>query len=283
MIDALVRRARWLLPPLIVALLLPLASPWLHGRGGRIAWLLDLAVHWQWLYAIAVVPVVMLCGWHDRRWWPLGLLALLPWWTAPPRLPTTTETAQLAPFRLISANVHLHTASPERLIAWTDAAPADVLVLLEVSPTYARALAEWSDYPHRVVAPGSDPFGIAVLSRHPFASQAILHDPRGIASIDVAIDTPQGCVALRALHPMPPISPGENVRRDLALAAALAAADRPEVPSVIAGDFNATPWSSGFAPFTAAGWRRATGLAPTWSVRGGGVIGIPIDHIVASR
>ena len=283
MIDALVRRARWLLPLLIAALLLPLASPWLHGRGGRIAWLLDLAVHWQWLYAIALVPVAMLCGWRDRRWWPLGLLALLPWWTAPPRWPTPTDASSLAPFRVISANVHLQTTSPERLIAWADDAPVDVLVLLEVSPIYAQALADWPTYPHRVVVPGNDPFGVAVLSRHPFATQAILRDVRGIASIDVAIDTPQGCVALRAVHPMPPISPEEKQARDRFLASTLAAMSERAPPSLIAGDVNATPWSSAFAPFAAASWRRSTLLAPTWPVRGLGVFGIPIDQVLASR
>lgn len=282
MIDALVRRARWLLPLLIVALLLPLASPWLHGRGGRIAWLLDLAVHWQGLYALILLPVVLLCGWRDRRFLPVGLLVLLPWWTAGSRLPPTTETSRHASFQVISANVHLRTMSPERLIAWTRESPADVLVLIEVSPAYARALAGWPDYPHRVVEPGDDPFGIAVLSRHPFASQAILRDARGIASIDVDLDTPNGCVALRAMHPMPPISPEDKVTRDRFLAASVDALAARGRPALVAGDFNATPWSSGFVRVMAAGWQRATGLAPTWPTRGQGVVGIAIDHIVAS-
>jgi endonuclease/exonuclease/phosphatase (EEP) superfamily protein YafD len=283
MIDALVRRARWLLPLLIAALLLPWASPWLHGHGGRIAWLLDLAVHWQWLYATALVPVVMLCGWRDRRFLALAPLALLPWWSAASRLPVAEDATALTPFRVISANVHLRTTSPGRLIAWTQDAPTDVLVLLEVSPPYARALADWSDYPHRVVEAQADPFGIAVLSRYPFATHAILHDVRGIASIDVAIDTPQGCVALRAVHPMPPISPDEKQTRDLLLASSVAALREHDDPSLIVGDFNATPWSSAFASFASASWRRTTSLMPTWPLFGRGLIGIPIDHVLASR
>ena len=283
MIDALVRRARWLLPLLVAALLLPWASPWLHGRGGRIAWMLDLAVHWQWLHALVLVPVVLLCGWRDRRWWPLAALAALPLWTAAPRLPTATDPRAAAPFRVASANVHLRTPTPARLIAWIEAAPVDALVLLEVTPRYARALADWPDYPHRVVEPGEDPFGIAVLSRHPFAAARVLRDGRGIAAIEVEIAAPQGCVALRAIHPMPPISPGEQRARDRFLAAVAEAMAGRDRPSLIVGDFNATPWSPGFAAFAAAGWRRATGLAPTWPVGGAGVIGIPIDHVVASR
>lgn len=279
MIDPLIRRARGLLPLLIAALLLPLASPWLQGRGGRIAWLLDLAVHWQWLYALALVPVVLLCGWRDRRWWLLAVFAALPLWTAAPRLPTSTETQ--APFRVASANVHVRTSSPERLIAWIASAPVDVLVVLEVSPRYARALADWPDYPHRVIEPGEDPFGIAVLSRHPFAATRVSHDERGIASVEVDLETPQGCVVLRAVHPMPPISPDEKVARDRFLAASVDALRERGLPALIVGDFNATPWSPGFAALSAAGWQRASGLEPTWPARGHGVVGIPIDHIVA--
>lgn len=281
MIDALVRRARGLLPLLVVALLLPLASPWLQGRGGHIAWLLDLVVHWQWLYTLALVPVVLLCGWRDRRWWWLTVLAALPLWTATSRLPPATGTQAQAPLRVASANVHLRTSSPESLIAWIASAPVDVLVLLEVSPRYARALADWPDYPHRVVEPGEDPFGIAVLSRHPFAATRLLRGSRGIASFEVDLETAQGCVVLRAVHPMPPISPEEKTARDHFLVAIAEALRDRGLPSLIVGDINATPWSPGFAALSAAGWQRATGLTPTWPSRGQGVVGIPIDHILA--
>lgn len=283
MLDALIRRARWLLPMLIVALLLPLASPWLHGQGGRLAWLLDLAVHWQGLYALALVPVVILVGWRDRRWWSLGLLALLPWWTAAPRLAVVDAMPNAVPFTLVSANVHFATTSPAALQDWLRQAPADVLVLLEVSPVYAAALAAWPDYPQRVIEAADNPFGIAVLSRHPFVEAQVIRDARGIASIAVAIDTPQGCVALRAVHPMPPISPDDKAARDRFLATAAAAMAAGDRPALIAGDFNATPWSSAFAALTATGWQRASGLAPTWPVWGQGVIGIPIDQVFASR
>jgi endonuclease/exonuclease/phosphatase (EEP) superfamily protein YafD len=282
-IDALIRRARWLLPLLVVALLLPLASPWLHGQGGSWAWLLDLAVHWQGLYAAAWVPVVILVGWRDRRGWMLGLLALLPWWTAAPRLTTADAMADAARFTVVSANVHFDTTSPAALQDWLRQAPADVLVLLEVSPAYAAALAAWPDYPQRVIEAADNPFGIAVLSRHPFAESQVVRDARGIASIAVAIDTPQGCVALRAVHPMPPISPDDKATRDRFLAATAAALAAGGWPSLMAGDFNATPWSSAFAALTATGWQRAAGLAPTWPVAGRGAIGIPIDQVVVSR
>lgn len=49
---------------------------------------------------------------------------------------------------------------------------------------------------------------------------------------------------------------------------------------LLAGDLSATPWSSALIGTERAGLSRATGLSPTWSSRH---IGIPIDHVLASR
>jgi endonuclease/exonuclease/phosphatase (EEP) superfamily protein YafD len=51
----------------------------------------------------------------------------------------------------------------------------------------------------------------------------------------------------------------------------------------VVGDLNATPWSSAFAGLAECGLRRAGSLRPTWPSLGGGWIGIPIDHVLASR
>jgi endonuclease/exonuclease/phosphatase (EEP) superfamily protein YafD len=56
----------------------------------------------------------------------------------------------------------------------------------------------------------------------------------------------------------------------------------PLVGTVLAGDFNATPWCAGFAPLLAAGFehgRRGQGLQASWPVALG-AWGIPIDHVL---
>jgi endonuclease/exonuclease/phosphatase (EEP) superfamily protein YafD len=50
------------------------------------------------------------------------------------------------------------------------------------------------------------------------------------------------------------------------------------MPLIVAGDLNATPWSSAFAVAARHGLDRASGLAPTWPRRH---VGIPIDHVLA--
>ena len=58
---------------------------------------------------------------------------------------------------------------------------------------------------------------------------------------------------------------------------------RSRLPTVVAGDLNATPWSPAFNELDDLGLRRATGLAPTWPSALHGISGIPIDHVPASR
>jgi hypothetical protein len=55
------------------------------------------------------------------------------------------------------------------------------------------------------------------------------------------------------------------------------------LPTVVAGDLNATPWSPAFNELDDLGLRRATGLAPTWPSALHGISGIPVDHVPASR
>jgi endonuclease/exonuclease/phosphatase (EEP) superfamily protein YafD len=54
------------------------------------------------------------------------------------------------------------------------------------------------------------------------------------------------------------------------------------LPVVMAGDFNATPWSAGWSVVQQAGLSRATPLRPTWPAHAGIPALIPIDHIAAS-
>jgi endonuclease/exonuclease/phosphatase (EEP) superfamily protein YafD len=53
-------------------------------------------------------------------------------------------------------------------------------------------------------------------------------------------------------------------------------------PTVLAGDFNATPWSSAFSGLAEQGLHRATGLTASWPAQMKGIFGIPIDHVMVT-
>jgi endonuclease/exonuclease/phosphatase (EEP) superfamily protein YafD len=268
---------RWLLWPCGFGLALPLLNRLQPPTPGTIGWLFDLAAHWQWAYATLWFALCLLCARRGRRWLLLAPLAVLPLFTAAPMLPVAEDDG--AALVVAAANVNVANRDPAPLAAWLRAQPVDVVMLTELTPGYAdalsRALADL--YPHRAFAPDDSPFGIGLLSRHPLRDIERRDSVDGIPALaaDIAIDGT--VVRVVAVHPMPPMTPHWHDERDRLLRGlAQRAAGK---PMVVAGDLNATPWSTAFAGAARAGLSRATGTRPTWPGRH---VGIPIDHVLAS-
>lgn len=281
-VDFILRRVRimallcafgLLLPPLMA--LLPQES------GSTLVWLLDLACHWQWLFAAGLVVTALATALAFRHWLLLLPLAALPWWSASPLLPAGTAAAET--FSFASANVHFDNADPRPLLAWVEAEQPDALVILEVSPRYAEALATMRGYPHRHVLAADSPFGIALYARHPLVQVKSSTDADGLSHIEAQMAWQGRQVNLLAVHPMPPISIHFHAERNAKMTRWARAAGASRLPTLVAGDFNATPWSIAFNELHHLGLHRATGLAPTWPAALQGLSGIPIDHVLASR
>lgn len=257
------------------------ALPWLSASWpapvGLVGWTIDLAAHWQWACSAVWIALCLLSARRDRRWWAAMPLALLPLWTASPALPAARDDA-VPTLVVASANVHAGNPDPAPLAAWLRAQPADVVVLVELTPAYAEGLQQAlaGPYPHHAFFAADSPFGIGLLSRLPLRDVVRTDSADGIPSLAATIDTAQGPVRVIAAHPMPPLAPHwQQARDDLLRTLAREAQVR---PTVVAGDLNATPWSRALTDAAGLGLRRATGLAPTWP---SAHVGIPIDHVLA--
>lgn len=266
------------------------------GDPATTVWLIDLAAHWQLLFAL--LWIVLLAAWcfigDSPRWQWLPLLALpgLIWISASPSLPAAPEGGKQpgsAGLRIAVANVHVSNRDPGRLVSWLRQHPSDVLVVPELNPVYAEALAAaLPDMPHHSLYPRADSaFGIGLYARAPLQDVVLAEDADGIPALGATLDLDGRPVRVIALHPMPPLAPRWHAARDRLLHA-LAGATHPALgphtglPQVLAGDLNATPWSSALHLAADGGLRRATGLRGTWPVRWGGYMGIPIDHVLGS-
>lgn len=262
---------------------LGLLLPWVSALGvslpPTLAWAIDLAAHWQWFYLIGLIVTLSVLAFADRRWALGVLLVPMPWLGGLPD--AAGGVASGASFVVAGANVHLDSTDPRPLLDWVSARRPDVLVVLEVSDAYARAWSLGEQYPHSVVVPRADPFGIALLSRHPIRQQTVIEDEHDTPRIEVVLDWQGQEIAVVAFHPMPPISVADHQRRNDSLAGVVQRFA--DMPTVIVGDFNATPWSSAFVVPERQGFARATTLLPTWPAAWGGVVGLPIDQVIVSR
>ncbi|MFN0161759.1 MAG: endonuclease/exonuclease/phosphatase family protein [Burkholderiales bacterium] len=196
-------------------------------------------------------------------------------------LPSTTEGPST--ITVISANVEFDNVDAAPLLNWVGRESPDIVVLLEVNERYAARLAALKAYPHRRIVPRDDPFGIALLSRHPVTHVSVIEDAIGVPHIEAEVDWNGQRMRVLAVHPMPPLSANFAAERDAKLAAWSKNLASAGMPGIIIGDLNATPWSSAFRGVGAAGLKRTTSLGPTWPSALQGLMGIPIDHVLATR
>lgn len=263
-------------------------APWLQ-------WLVELAAHWQWAYATVGAAAMGLVAlmFQRRAWWlPLPALVVagcLVW--QPATLPPVAEP-RIANARVLqvgTANLNLATTDFAPLLQWLASADApDVVFLQEFTELAQRALADdpalAARYPHRVAVPQPDPFGLAILSRHPLADAQALqprtdHDTLRLRATLAWNGEP---VHLSALHPMPPISSAFAQARDQALQDEARHLAQTGGLGVMAGDLNTTPWARGLWGAEQAQMRRAGAAVPTWPNAWGWLSVLPLDHVLAS-
>lgn len=241
--------------------------------------MLDLIAHWQWLYALGLLISVLLLIKKDKRFGVLLLFLAMPFLSASPSLPKGNGAKTLT---VASSNVHLSTTDTTALHAWLTTKNPQIVIVLEVSHALGEQLASLKEYPFQVVNADNSPFGIALLSKFPILKSTTVNNNENIAHIEADINFEGKIISVYAFHPMPPLNSYYHQSRDAQLSVLAKKIQSRQLPAIIAGDFNATPWSSAFRSLTAFNLKR-TNLAPTWPNLGYKIIGIPIDHIVASN
>ncbi|TQN07482.1 endonuclease/exonuclease/phosphatase (EEP) superfamily protein YafD [Acidovorax temperans] len=263
--------------------------PWLQ-------WLVELAAHWQWVYATLGAVAMGLAAWMLRRSaWRLAVPALVVagsfvWQpaTLPPAAEPDISNAKV--LKVGTANLNLDTTDFTPLRQWLASADApDVVFLQEFTELAQRALdddtAIAARYPHRLAVPQPDPFGLAILSRHPLADARALQPRTDYDTLRLhATLLWQGQpVHLSALHPMPPLSSAYAQARDHALRDEALRLSQSGGLGVMAGDLNTTPWARGLWGAEQAQMRRAGPGVPTWPNAWGWLSVLPVTIPRQSR
>ncbi|MBD9480073.1 endonuclease/exonuclease/phosphatase family protein [Pseudoxanthomonas sp. PXM02] len=246
---------------------------------GSLGWALDLFAHWQPLYVLAWLIACGIGALRDRRWLLCLPLLALPWFTASPKAPRSEGPPDLV---MAVANVNIRQRDPAALLAWLQHQPADIVVLTELSPDYADPLARrsYGGFAHRALHPLVSPPGLGILSDRPLHDVRLVEDRLGALRMEAGLDIDGHRVRFVAAHPKPPMATRKYRARDK-LMRELAVSATNE-PMIVAGDLNATPWSSALLGADMRALRRTTGGAPTYPSEGAGVFGIGIDHVLVS-
>lgn len=195
--------------------------------------------------------------------------------------------------RILSTNVHVGTADPERLVGLVQRLDPDVLVVQELTPRFTAKLEhagirgllpEVVRTVQPTMGPEYRPGGSGIYSRSPLrrlpAPESVaFRMPRAMVTLDNGRR-----VRIVDVHPLPPKK--KLVGRWRTQLATLPPAERRDPPWVLAGDFNATLDFPELRDVLDTGYRDAgevtgKGLEPTWP--SGRIFPPPvtIDHVLA--
>lgn len=267
----------------------------LIGFAGSFWWIFELAAHFRAQYALVLGAFVVISLWTRQwRWAALfGIFALLNTAVIAPvfwseRLAMPTSHKVLSSVNALLANVNVENRDHERIRRTIIEFDPELVVLLETTPWLLERLHDLNErYPHRVAVPRTDPFGIAILSRHPFSSTRIIHlgDDAGPPAIVAVITVNERLFTLIGVHSWPPISAEFAQGRNQQLDDLAHLARQIQPPLLVLGDLNTSPWSPWFARLLADSSLhnslQGRGIQPSWPV-GWPLLWTPLDHILFS-
>lgn len=176
--------------------------------------------------------------------------------------------------RVYSKNLLASNGDLAPLVADIAAQQVDAVFLQELSERNAPILDMLAaEFPHQHLCRYSGWSGIAIASRLPFDGPAECSAGRALATAPVSLDGRK--LWLVSAH-IPWPWPYENAWAERAAQDLLADLD---APAVIAGDFNAFPWTGRVQRLArASGTRLAGPVRPTYHLR---ILPFPIDHALA--
>jgi len=237
-----------------------------------------------------VLPACGLTAWHGFRIMPYT--PLYPQ-QAKPTSSLDRQSRQSDPgtIRIVVSNVEQEN---DRFDQWRDVisdANPDILVVLESDDRWVEAARPlFERYPHRVVCPQDNWYGMMMLSRLPIEQHQVRYWVQDdIPSIDARIRlTNDQCVRMIAVHPRPPEPWRGNhaTARDAELTLWGEELAQEPGPVIISGDLNDVAWSATTRLFLRTSNlldpRRGRGFFNTfhadhWFCR------FPLDHIFHSK
>ena len=277
----------------VAAVGLGLAAATLGAFAGAYWWPLDLIANFRPQLGVgALVIGLWLLAARWRRIGGVVMLAalvniLLVGWLWIPR--PVSVSADADPLRVLSFNILAANENYGDVLGFLRETNADVVFLHESSAPWEEAVAT-ADLGYRIVKTRDQNhiFGTLVLVRGVADVEGFGFTEREARAVEVLLNLDSGKkVALLGVHPVAPVTEFESGLRDAQLNFATRWAASRQEPVVIAGDFNAGPWSYAFRRLEARGdvvdSQRGFGLQPSFPASSNLAFRIAIDHVLVSR
>ena len=247
-------------------------------------WVAELALHFRAQYLVLAVAAVIPCALR-RRWLAMACALGISLVNAGPAVPylwpisgsraVAVNLAEKpeASLSLLALNLFYRNGEHERVREYLRTRSPDVLVLAELTASWARELQPITRaYGYSIAVSRESPWGMGVYSRYPLDDGQVMDlGAPGSVNVSALLHLPTRVVRLFAVHLSSPTSPKATELRNLQFRGL----------SELLGDLNVTPFSPQFSALI-----RRTGLADarlghgwqaTWPADFA-PLRIPIDH-----
>ncbi len=162
--------------------------------------------------------------------------------------PRATAPADAPHLRIVISNVCMKNRAFDRWLEVMRAPDPHLIIAVEIDRTWVDALTPLhADYPHRLLCPQDNTYGVALYSRFPLESSKIEHlVENDVPSVFTTMVLPSGerirCVVLHPRPPRPDIRQDSDLR-DAELVRAAQIVRNFQSPFIVAGDLNDVAWS----------------------------------------
>lgn len=285
-------RPRWWDWPIRLILLIALGV-FLFSLLGRFSYVAELMgnfrIWWLGLLGVALGLAMLV------RWWRWSLvLAMACGWaslgTITPWLPLPQPPPGEERLTILTFNVRGDNQRFEEVKAQIREIDPDVLIVPEFTVRWKEELAELNDvWPYQVVEPRWHGFGIALFSKRPIVASTthqLTSDLTDNPVVEAELELDGRPVRILGLHLFSPTNLPRMRLRNAQLKELPTIVRSRELPTVVAGDFNCTPWSPPlFRCLSRSGLRdsrQGFGYQASWHARMWPLF-IPIDHFFLSR
>ena len=195
------------------------------------------------------------------------------------------------PLSLLQFNVNSSNTNYPKFDKLIEKNKPDIVCVEEVSEGWREHFDKLkSTYPYQSVRARTDNFGIGILSKYKIVQES--REPIGIAGvptifIEVTVPSEAGekQIQVIATHPPPPVGSSYTNMRDVQMHEIAKRIAQSQKLTILAGDFNCTPWCYIFTDFVKESGlldsRLNKGIQPTWPTMLPYMV-IPIDHVFMS-
>lgn len=260
------------------------------GFFGSTWWLFDFAANFRAHLAVVLLIVALLYALVFSKATGLFFLAMAAV-NALLVLPLYTNSQEPAAgdesIKIVSFNVAQRSSIRDTTFRWVETVEADLVVLLDSTDDWGRSAERISSYTIQSEIPVDRTYGITLLSPQGLDTQLLRATRLREAVVRIEATIGDQPVAIYAVQARPSSNETDAGDRDNYLAEVGRMVRAESIPTIVVGDFQATPWSHAFRDLISTAdltnSLEGFGVQATWPADRWAFLRMPLDHLLHSE